>query len=105
MVGSVGVVVIVLAYLRWQERINFGVASAVKWVFKFVVDPKTCKVAETCCSEVAVLWFVFPLLDTIYEHGKHPDDPLLHQAYWVSAMFFIFAVIISHVAGRQDKEE
>lgn len=105
MVGCVGTIVIVLVYLRWYGRINMGMASALKWASKFVMDPKTCKVAETCCTEVAVLWFVFPLLDTIYERGKHPDDPLLHQAYWVSAMFFIFAVVISHVEGRQDKEE
>jgi hypothetical protein len=86
------------------------VVSTLNWAYRFLLDPKTCRVAETFCNEVAVLWFVFPLLDEIYEHTKHPDDPLLHdpllhQAFWVSGMFFIFALILSHIAGRQDKED
>jgi len=104
MAGAVGAIVLALVYLRWRPRINHGVGSALKWVYKFVLDPKTCRVAETFCNEVAVLWFVFPLLDTIYEHGKIQDDPLLHQAFWVSALFFVFAITLSHIAGREEKE-
>lgn len=105
MVGSVGALVLLIACLRWRTRISLGAVYALKWLYKFVLDPKTCRVAETFCNEVAVLWFVFPLLDTIYEHGKFRDDPLLHQAFWVSALFFIFAIVLSHVAGRHEKED
>ena len=104
MVGSVGLIVVLLAYGRWRVKINRGTAIAAKWVAKFLMDPKTCRVAETFCNESAVLWFVFPFLDTIYEHKNH-DLPLLHDAYKVSAMFFIFAVILSHAAGKPEKED
>jgi hypothetical protein len=110
MVGSVGAIVFVLAYLCWRVPINSGVVCALKWVHKILLDPKTCKVAETFCNEVAVLWFVFPLLDEIYEHEKHPGDPLfrdplLHNAFWVAFLFLLFAITLSHIAGRQDKED
>jgi hypothetical protein len=104
MVGTVGLIVVALAYGRWQSKINFGITVGTKWIGRFLIDPKTCKTAETFCNEVAVLWFVFPLLDTIYEH-KNPDTRLLHDAYKVSAMFFLFAVILSHASDKSEKED
>ncbi len=101
MVGTVGLIVVAIVYGRWQKQINLVVVGSAKWVWKFLLDSKTCRVAETFCNEVAVLWFVFPLLDRLYDEKKH-DDPLLHQAFIVSAIFFVFAVILSHVAGKRE---
>lgn len=102
MVGTVGLVVALLAYLRWRSKIDVGIIIAVKWAGRILKDRKTCAVAETFCNESAVLWFVFPLLDTIYEH-KNPDLQLLHNAYKISAMFFFFAIILAHAGGKPEK--
>lgn len=104
MVGTVGLIVVALAYVRWRKRINTAMVITGTWVYRFLVDPKTCGIASTFCNEVAVLWFVFPLLDTIYEHGKR-GDPLLRQAFKISGLFFVFAIVLSHIAGKQDKED
>lgn len=96
-IGSVGLIVILLAYGRWCRQINRALGIAGIWMLKFLLDSKTCKVAETFCVEAAVLWLVFPLLDTLYDH-KHLNDPFLHQAFWVAGMFFVFAVLLSHIA-------
>ena len=63
-------------------------------------DPKTCKVAETFFLEAAVLWFVFPLLDSMYGPQKL-SDPLLRQSYFAAGLFFFFAIILSH-AGKEE---
>ena len=102
-VVPVGLIVVALAYGRWWRRINHGLAAAARWLFRFLLDSKTCSVAETFCNEVAVLWFVFPLLDTLYDH-KHLNDPFLRQSFWVSGLFFLFAIALSHIAGK-DKED
>jgi hypothetical protein len=111
MAGVAAVVVVVIAYLKWHAQINQGVKVALGAIYRFLKDPKTCKVAETFCNEVAVLWFVFPLLDSIYEHWKENGDkhlqvgiPSLHQAFLVSGMFFVFAVVLSHIAGGKGEE-
>jgi hypothetical protein len=49
-------------------------------------------------------------VDEIYEHSKHPDDPyfhdpLLHNAFWVAGLFLLFAIVLSHIAGRHGKED
>jgi len=101
MVGAVGLIVALLVYGRWRLRINHGFGLAAKWVERVVTDPKTYRVAETFCIEAAVLWFVFPLLDSLYDR-KNVDSPLVHRAFGVSAAFFIFAVVLSHAAGKED---
>lgn len=109
MVGAAALVVALIAYLRWHGPINSGVVHALQWLYRFLKDPKTCRVAETFCNEVAVLWFVFPLLDSIYEHWKsvengpnHPELPSLHQAFFVAGLFFAFAIVLSHVGGKKE---
>ena len=87
-----------LAYKTWRARINSWVVSASQWVYGFATDEKTCKVAETFFVEAAVLWFVFPILDSIYDPAKR-GDPALGQAYLFSAICFVCAVILSH-AGK-----
>jgi preprotein translocase subunit SecG len=53
---------------------------------------------------VAVLWFVFPLLDTLYG-GQHLTDSSLHQAFAMAGLFFVFALVLSHIAGKEEREE
>ena len=99
--GIAGVITIGVAglvYKRWHARINRWVASALTWIRDFLTDEKTCKVAETFFVEAAVLWFVFPVLDSIYDPTKR-GDPALGQAYIFSAICLLFAIILSH-AGR-----
>jgi hypothetical protein len=104
MVGGVALVVALLGYGNWRRSINHGIAVAAKWTFRIALDPKTCSVAETFLNEVAVLWFVFPLLDSIYDH-KSISDPALHQAYWLSGVCFLGAVTLSHIARKDKKED
>lgn len=66
------------------------------WLWKIALDKKTCKVAEEFCLEAAVLWFVFPLLDSLYDPAKK-GSPVLTQAYVLAAAFFFFAIILAHV--------
>lgn len=101
MVGAVALIVALIAYRQWFVRINSWAVSVLVWTGRFLLDVKTCRVAETFCVEAAVLWFVFPILDSIYDPNKQRIAPLLKQAYLVAGMFFIFAVILSH-AGKED---
>lgn len=94
----IGLVVTGLVYKSWFARINLWAASAWKWVLGFLTDEKTCRVAATFFVEAAVLWFVFPVLDSIYDPTKR-GDPALGQAYIFSAICFLCAVILSH-AGK-----
>lgn len=98
MVGFVGLLVAAIAYMRWRIPINSAIATLFNQFYRMLIGPKFCKVAETFCNEVAVLWFVFPLLDTLYQHGNI-KDPLIREGFAVSSIFFIFAVVLSHIAG------
>ena len=109
MVGAAALIVAGIAFLRWHDQIDAWIMRALGWIYRFLKDPKTCKVAETFCVEVAVLWFVFPLLDLIYEHWENVDNgpnrpalPSLHQAYLVAGLFFLFAVVLSHIGGKAE---
>jgi len=111
MVGVAALIVAVLVYLKWHASINNAVGSSLRWLYRILRDPKTCRVAETFCNEVAVLWFVFPLLDSIYEHWKEAGKttnqqnlPSLRQAFFVAGLFFLFAVVLSHVAGERKED-
>ena len=92
----IAVVVVAMAYARWHIQINVSVVSASRGMIRFLTDPRTCRVAEQFLVEAAVLWFVFPVLDMIYDHRKI-SDPLLMQAYIAAVIFFIAAVVLSHV--------
>jgi len=95
---TVAFILTLVAYGRWRARVNRGLAMFGDWVWGFVTDEKTCRVAETFCNEVAVLWFVFPLLDNLYDPNKRLSDPTLHGTFLIAGMFFLFAVVISHIA-------
>jgi len=85
-----------LVYRQRYVGINSAVKAAYGWLWKVALDKKTCKVAEEFCLEAAVLWFVFPLLDSIYDPAKR-GSPVLTQAYVFALVFLIFAVILAHV--------
>lgn len=103
MVGIAAAIVALLVYLRWRGRVNRAFAAAGRWVGKIVKDPKTYKVAETFCNEVAVLWFVFPLLDAIYDPTRR-GRPFLAPAFMVAGLFFAFAIVLSHSAKEGNEE-
>lgn len=92
--------VVAIAYVRWFSSINSGIVIAVRWLLRFALNHKTCKVAETFFTEAAVLWFVFPILDIIYEH-REVSDPKLLQAYVAAMVCFLAAVTLSHM-GKED---
>lgn len=98
--------VLLLVCFRWRERIGRGFAAAGYWIVTIVKNPKTYKVAETFCNEVAVLWFVFPLVDQIYDPNRRgrPDSPSMAPAYLMAGLFFFFAIILSH-AAKEEKEK
>jgi hypothetical protein len=95
MVVVVALVVAGLAFRQWYARINFAAISVLKWVWDVCLDEKTCRVAETFLNEAAVLWAVFPLLDSIYDPTRR-GDPVLWESYIIAAVCFFGAVIISH---------
>lgn len=94
-----GTIVAALAYRKWFARINFAATSALKWFWDICLDEKTCRVAETFLNEAAVLWAVFPLLDSIYDPARR-GEPVLWQSYLLALGCFLGAVIISH--ARKD---
>jgi hypothetical protein len=52
-------------------------------------------VAEVFCNEVAVLWFVFPLLDSVYDSAKDKPPPTLSSiglSFVVAFVFFALAL-------------
>lgn len=98
------IAVALIAYVRWHEKINAGVVIALKGIWKLITDPRTCRVVETFFIEAAVLWFVFPLLDTLYDHGALSGRQL-HGSFVVAGAFFIFALVIAHIAKDEKKEE
>lgn len=98
-IGGAVLLAALLVYGRWRVQINHAIAIAVAKIWKLLIDPKTCRVAETFFVEASVLWFVFPVLDMIYEH-KGLSDPLLKQSYFAAFVFFIAAVVLSH-AGKE----
>lgn len=100
MLATAAALVAGLIYLRWRRQVNTWLANAGKWAAKIVLSPKTYKVAETFCNEVAVLWFVFPLLDAIYDPGRR-GRPVLFPAFMVSGLFFVFAVVLSQSAKEE----
>lgn len=85
-----------LVYGQKHAGINSAISAAWNWLWKTALDKKTCKVAEEFCLEAAVLWFVFPLLDSLYDPAKK-GQPVLTQANLLAAMFLVFAVILAHV--------
>lgn len=99
-IGVVILIVVMLAYGRWHTGINFGVMHGLSAIGGFLLNRRTCRVAETFFIESAVLWFVFPTLDVIYEH-KSVTDPTLRQAYLAAIIFFVAAIVLSHV-GKED---
>lgn len=100
MLGVAAFVVAAIAYGRWRLRINSWIVEVAKWLGRFAMDHKTCKVAETFFTEAAVLWFVFPILDIIYEH-RQMSDPSLRQAYIAAIVCFVAAVALSHM-GKEN---
>ena len=98
MLGISAVAVAVIAYMRWFAGINHAVAGAAVAVYRFLIGPKFCSVAVTFFNEAAVLWFVFPLLDMIYDQ-KRMTAALIRDGFGVSGVFFTFAVVLSHVSG------
>ena len=53
--------------------------------------------AETFWNESAVLWFVFPLLDGIYDRARDKPSPTVRSilASWVFAALFFHAAVYS----------
>jgi hypothetical protein len=89
-----------LAYRQWFAGINLWLKSVRIWAWNVISDKKTCHVVETFFLESAVLWFVFPLLDSLYDPTRRgTPSPLLNQAYIAAFVFLLVAVILSH-AGK-----
>lgn len=97
---AASVVVAGLAFRRWCDRIIQGFKAALSWFLDFLLDGKTCHVLEQFFLESAVLWFVFPLLDSLYDKTKSIPPSLVHQAYLLAGIFLLFAVILSHAGER-----
>lgn len=98
--GLIVLLGIAFAYRRWRASVNEKFAFFWDRLWKFLFGPRFCRVAETFCNEVAVLWFVFPLLDSLYQ-PRQLDMRLVREGFGVSAVFFIFAVVLSQIAGSE----
>jgi hypothetical protein len=78
-VELVGTLAFGSVYAIFRKRINKAASRFGDWFAEFVLGPEFYKVAEVFFNEAAVLWFVFPLLDNIYQVRK-PNDFGLHLA-------------------------
>jgi hypothetical protein len=57
-------------------------------------------IAETFWNEAAVLWFVFPLLDSIYNHAQgqpRPSNRAIYGSFGAAAAFFMVAVFCKQI--------
>lgn len=74
------------------------------WIFE---GDQFFSLLETFLNEAAVLWFVFPFVDTLYPIGRAADTPpphifkVIEQTWSVALLFFILAIIAKKLADKQ----
>ena len=84
----------------WRKRL----ARCFRWFFE---GDQFFSLLETFFNEAAVLWFVFPFLDTLYQFRKAGDAPapnifkVIEQSWSVALVFFILAVSAKKFAEKQ----
>ncbi|MHB1672614.1 MAG: hypothetical protein ACYCSP_00035 [Acidobacteriaceae bacterium] len=84
----------------WRKRL----ARFFRWIFE---GDQFFSVLETFFNEAAVLWFVFPFLDTLYRTRKAGDAPapnifkVMAQSWIVALILFILAIIAKKFAKKQ----
>ena len=83
---------------RWidaaSNRIRGAAWSVRHWFGRTFLAPKGLKILTEFCVEVAVLWFVFPFLDTLYYTGKLVGWQVF-ASFLVAAFFLVLAGILS----------
>jgi hypothetical protein len=88
----------------WRKRL----AHFFRWIFRWVFEgDEFFSLLETFFNEAAVLWFVFPFLDTLYQNRKAGDAPapnifkVMEQSWIVALILFILAIIAKKFAKKQ----
>lgn len=79
------------------------IARFFRWIFE---GDQFFSLLETFFNEAAVLWFVFPFLDTLYQarKGDTPAPDILKtvlQSWGVALILFILAIIAKKLAKQQ----
>lgn len=77
------------------------VLNVFQWCVKTFLGPRFVKIAAEFCVEVAVLWFVFPLLDTLVEFDK-PKMNLVYASLGITTIFLVMAGILSKMGGEEE---
>jgi hypothetical protein len=75
--------------------------DAFQWCARTFLGPRFYKIAAEFCVEVAVLWFVFPLLDTLVQFDK-PKMKLVYASVGITAVFLFMAGILSKMGGEEE---
>jgi hypothetical protein len=107
--GAASIATVTWALRHWRLQITghlrelFGSAEALS---------RALSLLETFFNEAAVLWFVFPVLDSIYEIGKKGSGFRLIEmlgtaitSLLLAILFFYFAVLSKSLAHRFGESE
>jgi len=100
-----GLAILGLAGWYWRSKLKLWLLALLDWS---IGKSEFWDVAETYCNEVAVLWFVFPTLDSLYDRAKDKPPPSTNSilmSFAVSLGFFIAAVYCKKNAEKLEAQE
>ena len=96
----------VLSWLGRKKIKNWGAKVKTRLIASFD-GSSLFKILETFFNEAAVLWFVFPLLDTIYAFRKKdengPSTGLVAVSVGIAGLLFLFAAIFASLAEEEEE--
>lgn len=100
-----------IAEILWLAEAGVGgwfrrkqLARCFRWIFE---GDQFFSLLEIFFNEAAVLWFVFPFLDTLYQTRKAGDAlapnifKVMEQSWSVALILFILAIIARKLAKKQ----
>src|ERR1700733_5090650 len=102
-----GIVLLAMVLGGWLCRRQLR--SFLRWVtYHSIETSEMWGLAETFWNEAAVLWFVFPLLNTLYERAKDkppPSTKAVLGSFAVAIVFFSVALFCKKTEHRLAEAE
>lgn len=108
LIAGAAVLLLCGTYLFQRRRINGLAARLLQKIADSCVGISFFKLLETFFNEAAVLWFVFPLLDAIYEEHKNQKGIGyigIGVSWLVALMLGTFAAVFAKIAENLEKKE
>lgn len=108
-VGAATLPIVGIAYAIWRKKINQKATRLWNVVSDGFVGKSFFSVMEVFCNEVAVLWFVFPLLDSLYEsripNAPGPSISGILLSFVLAGFFFVLATYFAKLAEKEDAKK